>query len=210
MARLAVYGTYCWTCLRSVRLHTAASLERSAAKACSRGCAVNCERKLSMSPNTRSRRVRQAAMRLPLFPFDLRTSDLKVDLDLLRRCILRVPNLDASLQFAGAASRQRCDQQGSTVPSRTAAIAELDAPVRGKPTEGSPFALACIATLALRSSSPAIEIGRTPADFMRLIGLADTQGRSDKGWSDGRSTHSNLVGLARWRPLLQAAWRHER
>ena len=54
MARLAVYGTYCWTCLRSVRLHTVASLERSAAKACSRGCAVNCERKLSMSPNTRS------------------------------------------------------------------------------------------------------------------------------------------------------------
>ena len=50
-----------------------------------------------------SRRVRQAAMRLPLFPFDLRTSDLKVDLDLLRRCILRLPNLDASLQFAGAA-----------------------------------------------------------------------------------------------------------
>lgn len=38
------------------------------------------------------------------------------------------------------------------------------------------LALACIATLALRSSSPAIEIGRTPADFMRLIGLADTQG----------------------------------
>ena len=54
MARRAVYGTYCCTCLRSVRLHTVASLERSAAKACSRGCAVNCERKLSMSPNTRS------------------------------------------------------------------------------------------------------------------------------------------------------------
>ena len=86
--------------------------------------------------------ARQAAMRLPLFPFDLRTSDLKVDLDLLRRCILRLPNLDASLQFAGAASRQRCDQQGSTVPSSTAAIAELDTPVRGKPTEGSPFAVA--------------------------------------------------------------------
>lgn len=38
------------------------------------------------------------------------------------------------------------------------------------------LALASISTLALRTGSPAIEIGRTPADFMRLIGMADTQG----------------------------------
>lgn len=38
------------------------------------------------------------------------------------------------------------------------------------------LALASISTLALRTGSPAIEIGRTPADFMRLIGIADTQG----------------------------------
>lgn len=36
--------------------------------------------------------------------------------------------------------------------------------------------LASISTLALRTGSPVIEIGRTPADFMRLIGIADTQG----------------------------------
>ena len=39
------------------------------------------------------------------------------------------------------------------------------------------LALASISTLALRTGSPDIEIGRTPAEFMRLIGMSDTQGQ---------------------------------